>query len=57
VSDDEIVRAVDAGADSVHAVGHHTRAGTGCGMCHDRIEDLIEMRCGACPLAAVRQVA
>jgi bacterioferritin-associated ferredoxin len=29
-------------------------AGTGCGGCHDRIEDLIDLRCGACPLAGQR---
>ncbi len=54
VSDDEIADAVDRGADTVTAVGCSTRAGTGCGMCHDHIEDIIEQRCGSCPLAELQ---
>jgi bacterioferritin-associated ferredoxin len=59
VTDDEVVEAVDAGATTVAAVGDSTRAGTCCTMCHDTIEDVIEERCGVCPLAAkkVAQVA
>jgi bacterioferritin-associated ferredoxin len=54
VDEGEIFAAVDAGADTISAVSQVTRAGTGCGSCHDRIEDLIEIRCGACPLAGQR---
>jgi bacterioferritin-associated ferredoxin len=53
VSDDEIERAVDAGADTVAAVSRHTGAGTCCGTCHDLIEEIIEVRCRTCPLAAL----
>jgi bacterioferritin-associated ferredoxin len=51
VDEDDIAQAVDSGADSIPAVSRMTQAGTGCGGCHDRIEDLIEARCGVCPLA------
>jgi bacterioferritin-associated ferredoxin len=53
VEEREILAAVDMGADSLYAVSQATHAGTGCGTCHDRIEDLIEARCGACPLVRV----
>jgi bacterioferritin-associated ferredoxin len=56
VTVDEVDQAIDAGADTVDAVGQHTTAGTSCGSCHDTIDDLIEARCGTCPLA-VRAVA
>ena len=46
VTDREIAEAVQAGADTVSAVGHHTGAGTGCGGCHESIESLIEVHCG-----------
>ena len=52
VTDDEVVEAVTAGAVSVEAVGHATFAGTGCGGCHDTLEQLIDS-CGGCPLAAL----
>jgi bacterioferritin-associated ferredoxin len=54
VTDDQVGRAVDAGATTVDAVGESTRAGTCCTMCHDTIEDVIEERCGVCPLATMR---
>ncbi|GAB2476331.1 (2Fe-2S)-binding protein [Jatrophihabitans fulvus] len=54
VTDDEIEDAVDAGADSVAAVGLSTRAGTTCGTCHDHIDDIVAERCGPCPLASLR---
>jgi bacterioferritin-associated ferredoxin len=57
VTDEQIVRAVDAGADSISAVSLGTGAGTSCGTCHDHIEDLIALRCGPCPLAAMTNVA
>ncbi|SOD72843.1 bacterioferritin-associated ferredoxin [Jatrophihabitans sp. GAS493] len=54
VTEDQIGSAVDSGADTIDEVGCLTGAGTGCGTCHDRIEELIELRCGACPLAALQ---
>jgi NAD(P)H-nitrite reductase large subunit len=54
VDEQDILAAVDQGADSIMAVASVTRAGTGCGSCHDHIEDLIELRCGACPLAGAQ---
>lgn len=54
VTEHEIRTAVDDGAGSVPEVGYATGAGTGCGSCHERIEDLIEERCGVCPLATAR---
>ena len=54
VTDDEVERAVDAGARTVPAVSGATRAGASCATCHDGIEDLIEARCGTCPLAAMQ---
>lgn len=56
VDEGEIIAAVDQGADTVYAVGCVTRAGTGCGSCIDRIQDLVDWRCGTCPLT-VAQVA
>jgi bacterioferritin-associated ferredoxin len=50
VSDHQVLDAVDAGATTVDAVGDVTRAGTGCGTCHETLEALIETRCGTCPL-------
>ena len=49
VTRDEIATAIDAGADSVEAVGAATAAGTGCGGCHSSIETLLAERCGGCP--------
>lgn len=53
VTDHEVEAAVDAGADCVASVGAATRAGTTCGSCHDVIDEIVEQRCGACPLAAL----
>jgi bacterioferritin-associated ferredoxin len=52
VTVDEVDRAIDAGARTIEAVGQCTTAGTTCGTCHDTIDERIEVRCGACPLAA-----
>jgi bacterioferritin-associated ferredoxin len=49
VEERDIHAAVDQGADTVFAVSCATRAGTGCGSCLDRIEDIIEARTGICP--------
>ena len=54
VTDDEVVAAIDLGATTVEAVASATRAGTGCGCCRDHIEDLIDERCRACPVAGLR---
>jgi bacterioferritin-associated ferredoxin len=54
VTEREIIEVVDSGADTVDAVAYATGASTGCGTCHDRIEELIEERCGACPLVGLR---
>ena len=51
VTVDEVTAAVDAGADTLEAVGARTSAGTTCHTCHDHLEDIIESRCGVCPLA------
>jgi bacterioferritin-associated ferredoxin len=54
VTDREVTEALDAGADSLAAVSGATRAGSSCAMCHDTIEELVEERCGSCPLAGMR---
>jgi bacterioferritin-associated ferredoxin len=56
VTEDELSTAIDDGAHTVAAVSTATDAGTSCGTCHDRIDELIEERGRACPLAG-RQVA
>jgi bacterioferritin-associated ferredoxin len=53
VTDDELGRAIDDGAQTVADVSAVTRAGASCGTCHETIEDLIELRCGTCPMAAL----
>ena len=52
VTVDEVERAIDAGADTVGALGVQTGAGTTCGSCHDTLDDLIDARCRSCPLAS-----
>jgi NAD(P)H-nitrite reductase large subunit len=52
VDEGTVLAAVDEGAESVRAIGRATRAGTGCGGCHKRIERLIERQCGICPAVA-----
>jgi bacterioferritin-associated ferredoxin len=47
----EVEQAVDSGADTIEDIGAATQAGTSCTSCHDHLEDIIETRCGACPLA------
>jgi bacterioferritin-associated ferredoxin len=53
VTDRDVAEAIDAGADTVEAVGHETGAGTGCGTCVNSIEAMIAERCGSCPLASM----
>jgi bacterioferritin-associated ferredoxin len=50
VSDRAIRAAIDAGASTVQEVGAACRAGTGCGACHESIEEMLcerscESRC------------
>jgi bacterioferritin-associated ferredoxin len=54
VTNDQVNAAIDAGADTVGAVGEATKAGTTCGSCQDHLEDLIFERCQACPLSRLR---
>jgi bacterioferritin-associated ferredoxin len=49
VTEHDIADAVDAGADSVDAVGDETGAGTGCGGCHESIEAILAERGVRCP--------
>lgn len=53
VTDSDLDHAIDSGADCVESVGTATGAGTGCGMCHDVIEDVLAAKCVSCPLAAL----
>jgi bacterioferritin-associated ferredoxin len=52
VTVDEVHAAIDAGADSIETVGDATTAGTTCSGCHDHLDEILELRCGNCPLAA-----
>lgn len=49
----EIEDAIDAGADTIEAIGCATRAGTNCTTCHDHLDEIIEAKCGSCPLASL----
>jgi bacterioferritin-associated ferredoxin len=51
VSVDDVNAAIDRGAQSLDAIGDATRAGTSCRNCHQHLEDLVDERCGTCPLA------
>lgn len=42
VSEEEIREAIKKGATTVEAVGDETNAGTGCGACQSRIQELID---------------
>jgi bacterioferritin-associated ferredoxin len=53
VTVDQVHEAIDAGADTIEAVGVMTRAGTDCSCCHDHLDEILEARCGSCPLAAL----
>lgn len=41
VTEEEIIDAIKNGADTVEKVGAVTKAGTGCGGCKDRIQEII----------------
>jgi bacterioferritin-associated ferredoxin len=53
VTVDEVTAAIDAGADTIEAVGAATAAGTTCRSCHDHLDEILESRCGSCPLAVL----
>lgn len=53
VTVDRIASAIDAGAASLEALASATGAGSDCFSCHDDLEDILEERCGACPLATL----
>lgn len=42
VTEEEIVNAIKNGATTVEAVGEATKAGTGCGGCKPKIQELID---------------
>ncbi len=52
VTEETVTAAVEDGATTVEAVGEETRAGTGCGGCHDTIEEIITS-CATCPIAGL----
>jgi nitrite reductase (NADH) large subunit len=43
VSQSSVVICIQAGADSVEAVGEKTRAGTGCGSCRNEVAELVKV--------------
>lgn len=49
VTEDDILGAVDAGARCAHTIATATLAGSGCGSCLDRVEDLVEDALSGCP--------
>jgi len=50
VTESEVRRCIDGGADTPEKIGEQCQAGTGCGGCHSRLEDLIDER--ICPRQA-----
>jgi nitrite reductase (NADH) large subunit len=52
VSEEAIVACIEAGCDSVDAVGEQTRAGTGCGSCRSDLAELVRVRTKPAKLAA-----
>ena len=54
VTDDQVIAAIELGATTPEAVASATLASTGCGSCWEHIEDLIEDRCRACPMAELK---
>jgi bacterioferritin-associated ferredoxin len=57
VSDRTIAAAIDAGADTVEAVGAVCGAGTGCGGCQEEILHMIGAGRGAAPIELARHAA
>jgi bacterioferritin-associated ferredoxin len=54
VTDVDVDQAIDDGARSLAEISGRTRAGASCATCHDQLEDMLETRCGTCPLSAIR---
>jgi bacterioferritin-associated ferredoxin len=44
VSESEIHTCIDGGADTPEAIGYECSAGTGCGSCLQRVEEILERR-------------
>ncbi len=44
VTDKEVIEAVDAGADTLEALGEQLGVGTGCGCCRDFTTELVDER-------------
>jgi bacterioferritin-associated ferredoxin len=57
VTEDQVRTAIDAGARTVEDIGDMTCAGTGCGNCHEELQDLLAQKCGSCPRARLAVVA
>jgi bacterioferritin-associated ferredoxin len=55
VTEREVAGHVSAGADTVERISDSCLAGSGCGTCHERLEQLIDEHRGArpCVLAAL----
>lgn len=49
VTEDDILRAVDAGARCVRSACEATEAGSNCGSCLERVENLVEGALSGCP--------
>ncbi len=55
VTDDEVNAEIAQGADSVEELGYRCGAGTGCGMCHEKLRALCAVagaRCAKLPVHA-----
>jgi bacterioferritin-associated ferredoxin len=57
VSDNTIRASIAEGAGTVSEVGRVCRAGTGCGACHEYIEDLIAEQQANCPRVRLKVVS
>ena len=52
VSETDVELAVLGGADTIEAIGEATGAGTGCGSCHNELQDVLDRV--RCPLLELR---
>lgn len=53
VTEDDILGAVDAGARCARSASEATLAGTNCGSCLERVENLVEGALSGCPRRAL----
>lgn len=53
VAEHEVAAEVADGAHSVDELSRRTQAGTGCGTCVERLEELLEQGAAGCPLAGL----